>query len=341
MSFPKKLIANTHNLKFCVIGNGSWATALVKLLLSKLNDIGWHIRSEDTIDFIRQHRHNPRYLTATSFDVSKLHMSTDINEVIRQANVVILAVPSAFLQATFAKLTINDLSDKFIVSAVKGIIPNSNETISEYFHRYHNVPYSQIGIISGPCHAEEVAMERLSYLTFSCKRKQLSEIMSRYFESNYLRVIASTDIYGVEYAAVLKNIYAIGAGICHGLGYGDNFMAVLVSNAFEEMKRFLNTTYPSTRTTTKSAYLGDLLVTCYSQFSRNRTFGGMIGKGYSVSAVQVEMNMVAEGYYASKCMYEINKQHNVDMPIADTVYRILYQDASAKSEIKKLTEVLV
>ncbi|MDR1056233.1 MAG: NAD(P)H-dependent glycerol-3-phosphate dehydrogenase [Prevotellaceae bacterium] len=342
MPFPKDLITNTHDIKFCVIGNGSWATALVKLLLSKLDNIGWYIRNDETIDFIKHHKHNPRYLTVTSFDVNKLRMSTDINEVIGGANVVILAIPSAFLLDAFKNFTGTDLSDKFIVSAIKGIIPLSNETISEYFHRQYNVPYSQIGVISGPCHAEEVAMERLSYLTFSCKRRQLAEVISRYFESDYLRVIASTDIYGVEYTTVLKNIYAIAAGICHGLGYGDNFMAVLVSNAFEEMKRFLNSSYFSlTRITAKSAYLGDLLVTSYSQFSRNRTFGGMIGKGYSVSAVQVEMNMVAEGYYATKCMHEINKKHNIAMPIADTVYRILYEDSPVKEEIQKLTEILV
>ena len=342
MPFPKDLVTNTHNIKFCVIGNGSWATALVKLLLSKLSSISWYIRNNDTIEFIKTHKHNPRYLTATSFDTSKLKMSTDLNEVISNSNVVILATPSAFLLDTFKQLNTTDLSDKFIVSAIKGIVPTTNETISEYFHRFYKVPYDQLGVISGPCHAEEVAMERLSYLTFSCKRKTLSEVISRYFESDYLHVIASTDIYGVEHAAVLKNIYAIAAGICHGLGYGDNFTAVLVSNAFEEMKRFLNSSnFSLTRTTTKSAYLGDLLVTCYSQFSRNRTFGTMIGKGYSVSAIQIEMNMIAEGYYASSCIHEINKQHKVNMPIADTIYRILYQNAPCKDEIRKLTEGLV
>jgi glycerol-3-phosphate dehydrogenase (NAD(P)+) len=343
MPFPKNLITNTYNIKFCVIGNGSWSTALIKLLLSKLDSIAWYIRSSETIDFIKQHKHNPRYLTAISFDVSKLHMSTDINEIVEQANVIILATPSAFLLNSLSKLTTTDLSDKFIVSAIKGIIPETNDTVSEYFHRQYKVPNSQIGVISGPCHAEEVAMERLSYITFSCKRRQLAEVISRYFESDYLRVIASTDIYGDEYAAVLKNIYAIAAGICHGLGYGDNFMAVLVSNAFEEMKRFLNNTYFSlVRTTTKSAYLGDLLVTCYSQFSRNRTFGTMIGKGSSsVNAVQAEMNMIAEGYYAAKCIFEINKKHKIEMPIAETVYKILYEKASSEKEIKILTEKFV
>ena len=343
MQFPKDLLTNNaNNIKFCVIGNGSWATALIKLLLSKLDNIGWYIRSTETIDYIKRYNHNPRYLTSTTFDIQKLYMSTDLNEVIEHANVIILATPSAFLTDTLQILKATDLSDKFIVSAIKGIIPNTNETISEYFYRHYKVPYSQIGVISGPCHAEEVAMERLSYLTFSCKRRQLAEVISRYFENDYLRVVASTDIYGVEYAAVLKNIYAIAAGICHGLGYGDNFMAVLVSNAFEEMKRFLNSTYFSlTRTTTKSAYLGDLLVTCYSQFSRNRTFGTMLGKGYSVNAIQAEMNMVAEGYYASKCMFEINKKYSINMPIADTVYRIIYKNTPIKDEIKKLTEKLV
>jgi glycerol-3-phosphate dehydrogenase (NAD(P)+) len=328
------------SLKFCILGSGSWATALMKLLLNKQTNVGWYMRSKSAIDYIRQNNRNPNYLTSVHFDTSKFRMSTDINEIVREANVVVIAIPTAFISETLSSLD-EDITGKFIVSAVKGLIPETNETISEYFNLRYNIPYTQLGVLSGPCHAEEVALERLSYLTFSCIRKNLAEFISRSFEAPYLRMIASTDVYGSEYAAVLKNIYAIAAGICHGLGYGDNFLSVLVSNSFEEMRRFLNDTNLSPRQTTRSAYLGDLLVTCYSQFSRNRTFGGMIGKGYSVSAVQVEMSMVAEGYYASRCMYEINKKHGVPMPIANTVYRILYENSPAREEIRKLAETLV
>jgi glycerol-3-phosphate dehydrogenase (NAD(P)+) len=263
-------------------------------------------------------------------------MTSDVNKALESSNVVIVAIPAAFISETLKKVTVN-MSNKFIVSAVKGIVPEVNKSVSEYFNTQYNIPYTQLGVISGPCHAEEVALERLSYLTFSCKRKNLSELISGNIESPFLKIISSTDVYGSEYAAILKNIYAIGAGICHGLGYGDNYISVFVSNSFEEMRRFLNDTNLSPRQTTRSAYLGDLLVTCYSQFSRNRALGTMIGKGYSVLSATMEMNMVAEGYHASKCIHKINETSNVMMPIADTVYRILHQNASACEEIKKLS----
>lgn len=328
------------SLRFCMLGSGSWATALMKLLLNKQSGVTWYTRSQETIDFIEKNKHNPRYLTATYLDTSKFRMTCDINEAVRSSNVVVIATPAAFIESSLAKLT-ESMSGKFVVSAVKGLIPSTNETVTEFLHRQYGVPYTQLGVISGPCHAEEVALERLSYLTFSCKRKNLAEFISKSFETSFLRMVASTDVYGSEYAAVLKNIYAIAAGIFHGLGYGDNFLSVLVSNSFEEMRRYLNDTNLSPRLTTRSAYLGDLLVTCYSQFSRNRTFGAMVGKGYDVKAIQAEMNMVAEGYYASKCMHEINLVHQVPMPIADTVYRILYEKAPVQKTIQALTEELL
>ncbi|MDR1897292.1 MAG: NAD(P)-binding domain-containing protein [Prevotellaceae bacterium] len=326
------------SLKFCILGSGSWATALMKLLSDKQNiKICWYIRSGETISHIEKYGNNPKYLSSIRFDTSRFEMSNDINQALERSNVVIIAMPAIFIAELMETVTV-DISGKFIVSAVKGIIPELNKSVSEYFNEKHNIPYSQLGVISGPCHAEEVALERLSYLTFSCKRKNLAEFISKNIETPFLRIISSTDVYGSEYAAILKNIYAIGAGICHGLGYGDNFISVFVSNSFEEMRRFLNDTNLSPRQTTRSAYLGDLLVTCYSQFSRNRALGTMLGKGYSVSSAMMEMNMVAEGFYASKCMHEINETEQVVMPIAETVYRILYQNASAQNEIKKLSE---
>jgi glycerol-3-phosphate dehydrogenase (NAD(P)+) len=310
----------------------------MKLLTSKQNsNVYWYIRSEETIAHIRKYGNNPKYLSSIRFDTSKFEMTNDVNKALECSNVIIVAIPAVFISETLEKVTVN-MSNKFVVSAVKGIIPEVNKSVSEYFNTKYNIPYTQLGVISGPCHAEEVAMERLSYLTFSCKRKNLSELISGNIESPFLKIISSTDVYGSEYAAILKNIYAIGAGICHGLGYGDNYISVFVSNSFEEMRRFLNDTNLSPRQTTRSAYLGDLLVTCYSQFSRNRSLGTMIGKGYSVISATMEMNMVAEGYYASKCIHKINETSKVMMPIADTVYRILYQNSPACEEIKKLND---
>ncbi|MDR0295363.1 MAG: glycerol-3-phosphate dehydrogenase, partial [Prevotellaceae bacterium] len=253
--------------------------------------------------------------------------------------VLVFCIPAAFLKLELDKFT-ESLQGKFIVTAIKGMIPDDNLTVAEYFNQKYNIPFDNIGTITGPCHAEEVAVERLSYLTFSCKKIKNAEYLANQFACNYIKTHVGTDIYGVEYAAILKNIYAIVMGVCHSLGYGDNFLAVLVTNAQGEMERFLNKTYYSARNMPQSSYMGDLLVTCYSQFSRNRTFGGMIGKGYSVIAAQTEMNMIAEGYYACKSIHDINLKHEVDMPIAETLYRILYEGASPFREMKALAKVL-
>lgn len=322
-----------------VIGNGSWATALVKLLCVNLSNISWFIRSTDTISYIKEHKRNPRYLQSMKLEAEKFSMSNDINNVISNADIVVVATPSAFLRDVMVNVKTN-LKDKFIVSAVKGILPHTNKTVGEYFNEEYDIPFDNIGVLAGPCHSEEIALERLSYLTFCCKKKENAEQLAKFFATPYLKTITGKDIYGIEYASILKNIYAIAAGICHGLGYGDNFSAVLIANAHQEMKRFLNESYPTTRNTSESVYLGDLLVTCYSQFSRNRLFGTMIGKGYSVSSAQVEMNMIAEGYYAAKGIYEINKKHGIDMPIADAVYNILYEKIAPTIEFAILSDKL-
>lgn len=323
-----------------MIGSGSWATALVKLLLSNKGKVSWYVRDDEMIEHIKKTSHNPYYLTAVQFDPEKIFMSSEINEVIDSADVLVFCIPSAYFLAEVVKIE-RSLEDKFIISAIKGIIPGDNITIAEYFNKNHNVPYDRIGVVSGPCHAEEVAMERLSYLTLSSKHIEVARSMCDVFNCSYIKTVAGTDIYGVEYAAVLKNIYAVAAGVCHSLSYGDNFMAVLITSSFHEMRDFLRASHPDpNRKTSKSAYLGDLLVTCYSQFSRNRTFGTMIGKGYSVQSAQMEMNMVAEGYYGTKCIYEMNKKFGVDMPIAEAMYRILYEDKYPAYIFKQLTEQL-
>lgn len=330
----------TKNSRCAVIGYGSWATAIVKILLENESSVGWHVRNPEVLDSIKRRKRNPKYLTQVKFSTAALRLSDDINEVVANADIIIMAVPSAFLQATLAPLTV-PLTDKFIVSAIKGIIPDSLVTIAEFFNNNYNVPFSQIGIATGPCHAEEVALEKLSYLTMVCKDLANSKVLGEKFKSKFIKVSYSTDIYGVEYASVLKNIYALAVGIATGLGYGDNFVAVLTCNGSLEMNRFMASTYPTARDMNASAYLGDLIVTAYSKFSRNRSFGVMIGKGYSVKATMIELNMVAEGYYAAECIEKVNRKFKIELPIINTVYNILYKNANPATEMKKLTKKLI
>lgn len=325
--------------KVAVIGSGSWATAIAKMLLLNNNRINWYIRNTGTIDYLMQFHHNPKYLSSVNFDTGRISFFDDLKEAISESDILVFAIPSVYLKELLSPVT-PDFHDKLVVSAIKGIIPEDNLTISEFFNRQYNVPFDRIGIITGPCHAEEVALERLSYLTIASKTEKQARLLASCLESHFIKTVISKDIYGTEYAAVLKNIFSIAAGVCHGLGYGDNFQAVLISNAIREMKRFLDHTWPGKRIISSSAYLGDLLVTSYSQFSRNRSFGVMIGKGYSVRSAHLEMNMIAEGYHATRCIWEINRNHNVDMPIANAVYNILYERISPSIEIKILTTKL-
>lgn len=324
-----------------VIGHGSWATAIVKILLENNNAVNWFVRNEEVREYLAEHHTNPKYLSQVHFYTNKLTVVGRIDDAVREAQVIVLATPSAFIKIVMEELTL-ELSGKIVVSAIKGIVPDDYVTIAEYLNRSYDLPFDQIGIITGPCHAEEVALERLSYLTMVCKDESMAREIGEKFRTDYINIITSTDIYGAEYGAVLKNIYAIAVGMCHAMGYGDNFLAVLISNAIMEMENFMDATYPSDRNICNSAYLGDLLVTCYSQFSRNRTFGLMIGKGYSVGNAQMEMNMIAEGYYATACIRKVKERsvEEVEMPIADAMYAILYDKKSAKKEIKKILNKL-
>ena len=326
-------------VKVAVIGGGSWATAIVKMLSENLDEVGWYMRSHYVIEHIKLNKHNPNYLSSAYFNPDKLFFSEDINEMIEYADYIIFAVPSAFLRSELDKITVS-FEGKVVFSAIKGIVPESGLIVGEHFHKHLSIPYENIGVITGPCHAEEVAMERLSYLTIACLDQEKAEIMSKRLASRYIKTKISDDIIGTEYAAMLKNIFAIAAGIAHGLGYGDNFQAVLMSNAIREMKRFIKKVHSMKRNINNSAYLGDLLVTGYSIFSRNRMFGNMIGKGYTVKSAMMEMSMVAEGYYATKSAYKINQKNEANTPIIDSVYRILYENKSAKEEFKKLTDIL-
>ncbi len=325
--------------KFGVFGGGSWATAIVKMLTENLDEINWYMRSETAIEHIRTQDHNPNYLSSVEFDVTKLHLSSDINEVVANSDYLIFAIPSAFLKRELDNLT-ESLEGKVIFSAIKGIVPETSLIVGEHFNQEYFVPEENIGVITGPCHAEEVALERLSYLTIACLDEEKANIVAKHLQSDYITCKTSDDVTGTEYAAMLKNIYAIAAGIAHGLGYGDNFQSVLMSNAIREMKKFIKKVHKMKRNINDSAYLGDLLVTGYSVFSRNRMFGNMIGKGYTVKSAQMEMSMVAEGYYATESAYKINLDKGAKTPIINAVYSILYEGKNPKAVFKKLAEKL-
>ena len=328
-----------NKFKIGVIGGGSWATAIVKMLCENVDSVNWWMRNEEAIDHINSYGHNPNYISDAELKKLKLKLSSNINEVVKNSDYLVLAVPSAFLKSTLQSLEI-PLKDKIMISAIKGIVPENNTIVGEFIHNQYDVPYENIGVITGPCHAEEVALERLSYLTIACSDIEKADFFANAISGRYIKTTVSDDIYGTEYASVLKNVIALASGICHGLGYGDNFQAVLVSNAIREIKRFVDQAHPIDRDIKESAYLGDLLVTAYSQFSRNRTFGEMIGRGYSVNSAQLQLKMIAEGYYAVKCIMEINEKLKVEMPITEAVYNILYNRKSAKKEIKLLTDKL-
>jgi glycerol-3-phosphate dehydrogenase (NAD(P)+) len=329
----------TENLKFAVIGGGSWATAIAKMLCANLPEISWYMRNEAAIEHIKTEKHNPNYLSSVEFDTNKLRLTHDINEAVAYADYLIFAIPSAFLETELANLT-TSLENKIIFSAIKGIVPETSLIVGEHFHINYGIPFENIGVLTGPCHAEEVALERLSYLTIACGDPEKATIVAANLSSNYIKTKITDDIIGTEYAAMLKNIYAVAAGMAHGLGYGDNFQSVLMSNAIREMKKFIRKVHKMKRNINDSAYLGDLLVTGYSVFSRNRMFGNMIGKGYTVKSAMMEMSMVAEGYYATKSAYHLNQGYGAKTPIIDAVYSVLYEGKNAKKVFKNLTDQL-
>ncbi len=339
--------------KVAIFGSGSWATAIAKIVLEAFKAKGgaalglpegtsadplvWYMRRQDAIDDFLRLEHNPSYLSSVHFDTSRIVFTSDINEAVRQASTLIFATPSPYLKNHLRKLRVN-LADKFIVTAIKGIIPEEELVVSEFFRQVYNVPDSNLAVIGGPSHAEEVALGRLTYLTIGSTNRETAKEFAALLASPYVKTRTSDDIVGIEYASVLKNVYSIAAGICFGLKYGDNFQSVLMSNAVQEMNRFLKAVYPIDRNVYETAYLGDLLVTGYSNFSRNRVFGTMIGRGYSVKSAQMEMEMIAEGYYGTATMKRLNRHFHVNMPILDAVYNILYERIEPKVEIQLLTE---
>jgi len=327
------------NKKIAVLGGGSWATAIVKMLVENNDNVGWYMRSSYAVEHIKKTSHNPNYLSSVEFNTDKLELSCDMNVIVENYDYLIFAIPSAFLKSELDKFN-PKLEGKIVFSAIKGIVPEAGTIVGEYFHNVYKIPYDSIGVVTGPCHAEEVALERLSYLTIACKNEKHAKAVSDKIACNYIKTKISDDIYGTEYSAVLKNIFAIAAGVAHGLGYGDNFQAVVMSNAIREIDRFLKVVYPIDRDIKNLAYLGDLLVTGYSTFSRNRMFGNMIGKGYTVKSAQMEMNMIAEGYYATKSITKLISKYDIDMPITEAMYKILYKGKNPKIVMNELTDKL-
>lgn len=325
-------------LRVGVVGSGSWASAIVKMLSENLDQINWWVRSEESAEHLTRYGHNPKYLQGVKFDNNKLFISTELNTIVEQSDMLVMAIPSAFVVQAFEAYPLPDMRSKKVVTAIKGIIPEHNAIPARYLHKQFDIPYDNMAMISGPCHAEEVALERLSYLTIAGLNADLCNSVADMLSCRFIKTTTTDDLFGTELSAVLKNIYAIASGIFAGLGYGDNFQAVLVSNAIQEAENLIDAINPIHRDVLSSAYLGDLLVTAYSQFSRNRNFGFMVGKGYSVKTAQLEMDMVAEGYYAAKSMIEINKKFKVDIPIVEAVYNVLYQKISPVVEMNILAD---
>lgn len=325
-----------------VIGGGSWATALVKILTdnTKEKKVYWWLRNQETANHILKHRHNPNYISSVEVHTEIVFPKTNLKEVIAQSDVLLFVIPAAFLNDSLEGIKPEMLDGKIICSAIKGLVPQTGQIVGEYFEKNFGVNRDRIAVIAGPSHAEEVAFEKLSFLTVASEGEETALTIKDLLTNRYIKTMVSDDIYGTEYSAVLKNVYAMACGICHGMGHGDNFQAVLISNAIREIKRFIDVVHPIKRDIKDSSYLGDLLVTAYSQFSRNRTFGNMLGKGYSIKAAQFEMNMIAEGYYAALTIYNLNKEYNVHMPILEFSHDIVYNKTPLKKAFEKLVENL-
>lgn len=335
----KPLSVIAPKVSVAVLGSGSWATALVKILTDSRVHVHWYVRNPQQAQIIKTTFKNPSYLTSVKFRPRKITISTDINEVVSCCDWIILAIPSVFLVSELKRIN-QPIDEKIIVSGIKGILPESKLIVGDHLNQYFKLPWEQFIVISGPSHAEEVALERLSYLTLSSENRVNSELLQQMMNTSYLKIKISKDVIGSEYAATLKNIYAVASGIAHGLNYGDNFQSVLISNSIREMKRFIKKVSPIKRNINETAYLGDLLVTSYSIFSRNRRFGNMIGRGYSVKNTQLEMNMIAEGYYATASIYNLSKSLGVRTPIIDAVYEVLYKQKNSKKSFNRLTKKL-
>ena len=326
-------------MNIAVLGSGSWATAIVKIATQTHTKVYWWVREQEIVQAVESFGHNPLYLRSCELDRERIIVSSDLKMIVSKATDIILVIPAAFVAGSLQSLCPKDFEGKRIICATKGIIPQTNQIVADYIRDYFNVRDENQAVISGPSHAEEIAQERLTYLTVGSCNDEFAKQVAEGLKCRFVKTTTSSDIRGIEYGAVMKNIYALAAGIARGAGYGDNFVAVLIANAAQEMAAFLAVAAPQERDTNRFVYLGDLLVTAYSQHSRNRTFGQMIGQGYSVKSAQLEMAMVAEGYYAAECIDKANRSIGVSLPIARAVYEILYEGKSADEEFKRLSEL--
>jgi glycerol-3-phosphate dehydrogenase (NAD(P)+) len=339
-------LSRKHLGQIGIIGNGSWGTALAKILTDNGHTIHWWVRNADSIAYLKKRHHNPHYLTSVSFIPETIVPTNDLASFLNSCDTVIIAVPSAYVQKVIDQADKNVWQQKNIISAIKGVLPDANLLLNDYLTSTSDYPLEKYVSITGPCHAEEVADERLSYLTFSGLDDDLTCAVAAAFTNTYINTTCNHDIWGAQFAAVLKNIYAIGAGIARSLDYGDNFLSVYITNCYREMYHFLQDHFEKVHPSNEhpdfhtSAYLGDLLVTCYSLHSRNRTFGTMIGKGYSVKAAMLEMNMVAEGYYAARGMQSVSKEYSIAIPIATFVYKMLWENLNPSDGFLKLEKLL-
>jgi glycerol-3-phosphate dehydrogenase (NAD(P)+) len=324
-----------------VIGDGSWATALFHTLCINGHEPFWWVRTPYIADYISKHHRNPEFLRALDLRPMPGKISHHLPFITEQAEILIVVIPSPYLRKVMGHLEPHHMRDKVVVSAIKGMIPRSHQLISDYFSKHFHVKPDDYVFLTGPSHAEEVAKENPTYITLASSSDASIRKVGHLLENEYISVRTSNDVQGLEYATVLKNIYAIAVGICHSLGYGDNFLAVLTANAAKEMESFLDMAAPAKRNLLSSPYLGDIMVTAFSQFSRNRTFGSMIGKGYSVKSALLELNMIPEGYFGVNAIFSVLKKYPAHMDIVRTVYRILYKKADPAEEISKLEKLFI
>ena len=334
----------THKFPYesrcAVIGHGSWATVLVKVLTTNESCVGWYVRNNEVLELLRDEGRNCRYLSDIEFDMNRIRLSDDLNAIVSEADILFLVTPAAYLKYYLSDLRIS-LKDKMVVSAVKGIIPDENLFVTDYLKQQYGLSDAQLCFICGPTHAEEVGHGQLTYLTLACKEVMNTRVVGEKLKTSYIKISCQSNIDYLERSSVLKNIYAIIVGIAVGMGYGDNFISVLVSNCIKEMYFLLDPKNVNDLTKfTPSNFFGDLLVSCYSSHSRNRQLGMLIGRGNTVKTALNEMTMVAEGYYSSAMLPFLPEEQRRQLPIAEKAYQVLHQGMSARKAIKDLENLL-
>lgn len=324
-----------------VIGHGSMATAMMKVLSMNETSVDWYIHNPEVLESLTTEGHNCRYLPDVEFDTSRIHFSDDLNEVIRRSDIIFLITPAIYLKNYLSDLEVS-LKDKFIISAIKGIVPEDNLLVTNYLKKQYGLCDEQLAFMSGPTHAEEVSHNRLTHLTISCTNLDNARRIGEKIKTNFLKLSYSQEVEYLEFISVLKNIYAVVVGMAFGLGYGDNFIAVLVANCAKEMHQVLDVSFTASNVDKiPSSFMGDLLVSCYSIHGRNRRLGVLIGRGNSVKSSLNEMTMVAEGYFASDYFQYLTPEQRQQMPIAELAYQVMHKGLLARKAMKKIEGILL